>query len=486
MFGLISTKANANGAIAPTRSAGAATEEGVQLSPIEQEILEEHDSLIEMGRELAELQRIPTGDRTPEQETRMAELLQAQQQIREAFQEFLARPDVEATIAQLRQSQRQQTLDLRSIEALQDNLRQLEQEAVLLYPLILEDRLELVLLTADAPPIRRSINVSQTELNQTVLEFRQALQNPRSNPQTSAQQLYNWLIQPFENELEAADADAILYAPDGVLRYVPLAALHTGEQWLVENYIVNTITAASLTDFGQSPQQPPRVLAAAHTEGSFEVTVGDRSLQLSGFQFAAPEVEAIAELMPDTTVLLNDEFTPDNLFLQMNDYTIVHIAANVWIVPSGPDDSFILFGNGDRVSLSDMRNWNLSNVDLLVLSACETGVGETLGSGDEILGFGYTVQRAGARAAIAPLWQVDDFGTKELMVAFYRSLQQGQSYAEALRQAQLSLITFESMPAPRQLKGIEVGAPVEAPVDRQGRFSHPYYWAPFILIGNGL
>ena len=127
-----------------------------------------------------------------------------------------------------------------------------------------------------------------------------------------------------------------------------------------------------------------------------------------------------------------------------------------------PEDSFILFGNGDRVTLLDMKNWFLPNVDLVVLSAAETNISGRMGNGKEIVGFGYQMQNAGVETIIASLWRVNDDSDK-LMNTFYTVLQEGKSKAEALREAQISMITG---------------------IDKQR--SSPYYWASFILIGNGL
>ena len=148
---------------------------------------------------------------------------------------------------------------------------------------------------------------------------------------------------------------------------------------------------------------------------------------------------------------------------------------------------FILFGNGDRANFRDVETWPLKNTDLVVLSACETGVGGQLGDGKEILGFGYLMQKAGARAAIASLWTVDDGGTQALMNAFYTALENGNTpKAESLRQAQIALITGDYT-ALGQERGIFVVERIrDIPGNVSDRLSHPYYWAPFILIGNGL
>jgi CHAT domain-containing protein len=139
------------------------------------------------------------------------------------------------------------------------------------------------------------------------------------------------------------------------------------------------------------------------------------------------------------------------------------------------------------VTLRDVESWNLPGVDLVVLSACETGVGGEFGTGEEILGFGYLMQQAGAKAVMASLWSVDDGGTQVLMNAFYRRLQGSHlTKAEALRQAQLALIAGDEGVLGKQ-RGIIVVQPREGESRAvENRLSHPYYWAPFILIGNGL
>jgi CHAT domain-containing protein len=132
----------------------------------------------------------------------------------------------------------------------------------------------------------------------------------------------------------------------------------------------------------------------------------------------------------------------------------------------------------------------LSNVDLVVLSACRTAASTSgeLGNGEEILGFGYQIQRTGAEAAIASLWYVSDGGTQGLMNAFYTALQTGKmTKAEALRQAQIALITGDYT-ALGNRRGLEVGERIKnsLPSEVSNRLNHPFYWAPFILIGNGL
>ncbi|HEY9610052.1 CHAT domain-containing protein, partial [Allocoleopsis sp.] len=347
--------------------------------------------------------------------------------------------------------------------------------------------LELVLVTPYAPPIRRTVAVKKSELNQTIVDFRTALKNPSFDAKTPAQKLYNWLIKPLENDLTQAKAKTIIYAPDGQLRYIPLAALYDGNQWLVQRFGINNITALSLTDFNTKPQPKLQVLAAAFTSGSYNVQVGNETFSFSGLKYAGVEVENLAKTVSSTTKVLDKQFNQGTI-LQMNDYSVVHLATHAAFVTGQPEQSFILFGDGSRANLRDVGSWRLPNVDLMVLSACETGLGDKLGDGKEVLGFGYQMQQTGARAAIASLWTVDDGGTQALMDAFYAALENGNTTkAEALRQAQVALITgdYKVLGEQRGL-GVQKRISSSLPPKVSSSLSHPYYWAPFILIGNGL
>ncbi len=460
---------------------------GAGALPSEVGLVDLYNQTVAQGRELAQLRQIPRRDRTEIQQQRIAALVTNQQSQRANFNDFIRSADVQALVQTLDANSQGQNLDLRDLSALQDNLRQLDQ-AVLLYPLILEDRLELVLVTADAPPVHYTVPVTANELQQTIARLGVALTSPTGDVQTPARQLYDWLMRPLEGALAQADAQTLLYAPDGQLRYVPLAALHDGNQWLVENYRVTNLTAASLTDFDAPPATVHSLLAAAFSTGQYQVTVGTRQVSLAGLPFAGVEVETLAAVFADSTVLLNQAFDPATTIPQLDDYSLVHLATHAEFLPGDPEASFILFGNGDRVTLRDVATWSLRNVQLVVLSACQTGVGGTLGNGEEILGFGYQLQRAGAHSTIASLWSVDDGGTQALMTAFYQTLSRGTSKAEALRQAQLALLNDDQAILSQTQRSIGV-----VPVAGTGRnaqipssFSHPYYWAPFILIGNGL
>lgn len=407
-------------------------------------------------------------------ETELFEFVLKDQSFAEKFNQLIRSPGLVNRLEQLNRITQGENLDIQNFNRLQERLGELSKNAVILYPLVLSDRLELVLVMPDYPPIYRSVAITQAELEQGIEDFRMALTNPIKRSRIklayqSGQKLYDWLIKPIENDLALLKVDTIIYAPDGKLRYIPLAALYDGDRWLVERYRINNITAASLTHFEPQPLGNIKMFAAAFTEGSYEFEVGQQKLNLSGLEFAGEEVENIVNLIPNTTTLFNQTFNRETtLPSQLNEYDIVHFATHAAFMDGQPEESFILLGDGSRITLRDLETWSLPHVQLMVLSACQTAVGNFLGNGQEILGFGYQMQKAGVKAAIASLWSVDDRGTKRLMTEFYHQYSQGNiTKAEALRQAQLSLITGNNQESNHQ------------------RLQHPYYWASFILIGNG-
>ncbi|MBG1240501.1 CHAT domain-containing protein [Nostoc sp. NZL] len=454
----------------------------------EQEILQKYNvlqnSAIQLGQELTKLRKIPETTRTTAQQQKIAQLVQLEEELNKQFNQFIHSPDVVKLVNQLSREVKLQNIDLADLDAFRDDLRRLN--AVMLYPLILDDRLELVIITPDAPPLRRPVKVKREELNQVIADFRSALEHRDDNVKIPAQKLYNWLIKPLEADLKQAKATTIIYASDGQLRYIPLAALYDGNQWLVQNYRINNITAKSLTNFNNVHQSKLKVLAGAFADIklSYSVRIGQEEHSLRGLPFAGQEVANLAVSIADTTQFLDKDFSLEAMKPRMNEFNIVHLATHAAFVPGQPEDSFILFGNGDRPTLRDIESWTLNNVDLVVLSACETGIGGKFGNGEEILGLGYQFQSRGARAAIASLWSVNDGGTQALMNVFYAQLIQGNlSKTEALRQAQIALITGRQDAAGKQRNSIEIEA---LPSNVSDKLSHPYYWAAFILIGNGL
>ena len=180
-------------------------------------------------------------------------------------------------------------------------------------------------------------------------------------------------------------------------------------------------------------------------------------------------------------------------------HTVIHIASHFRFQPGNEAGSFLLLGDGTRLSLSDLKTMPslFGGVQLLTLSACDTGIGDTVGDGTEIEGFGVLAQKKGAKAVVASLWPVADESTSKLMQEFYR-FRQGSpraSKAEALRQAQLALLHGRGAPAgSARNRGVTLADPLSSgeksapsfPIDPNTPFAHPYYWAPFFLMGNWL
>ncbi|MFM7602471.1 MAG: CHAT domain-containing protein [Pseudanabaena sp.] len=348
-----------------------------------------------------------------------------------------------------------QQLPKTEINKVPDYLNQIPQGTVLLYPFILGDRLEIILFSPNNLPIRRTTKISKDQLETLIVDFRAGLLDAGSEDfREPSLQLYNLLIKPIEAELVQFKAKTILYAPDGQLRYIPIAALYDGKQLLVEKYQISNLIAYTLSDFSPQPKNSPNVLA-----GAFGGKAGDRKFGQTALPATVREAQAIANSFNNSVTLIEEQFSRQAIESKFKNHNILHLATHAEFNIGAPDQSFIIFGHGDKIRINEITNWQISNIDLIILSACQTGLGK-LGSGVEILGFGYQVQKAGAKQAIASLWKVDDLGTQALMTAFYGELGD-VTVTEALRRAQVSLIKSKD-------------------------YNHPYYWSAFFAIGNGL
>ena len=350
-----------------------------------------------------------------------------------------------------------QQLPKTEINKVPDYLNQIPRGTVLLYPFILGDRLEIILFAPNNLPIRRTTKISKDQLETLISDFRAGLLDAGSEDfREPSIQLYNLLIKPIEAELVQFQAKTILYAPDGQLRYIPIAALYDGKQWLAEKYQISNLIAYTLSDFTPQPKNAPNILA-----GAFGGKAGDRKFGQTALPATVREVQAIANSFQHSVTLIEEQFSRKASESKFKNHNILHLATHAEFNSGAPDNSFIIFGNGDKIRLNEITDWQIPNIDLIILSACQTGVGK-LGSGVEILGFGYQVQKAGAKQAIASLWSVNDEGTQALMESFYDELKKGDvSSTEALHRAQVALI-------------------------KSKKYNHPNYWSAFFAIGNGL
>ncbi|MEL6136707.1 MAG: CHAT domain-containing protein [Cyanobacteria bacterium J06628_6] len=376
-----------------------------------------------------------------------------------ALDAFLSQPEVVATLEHLQDAD---ALQPPSLKQLRLDLQALPSPAVILYPLVLEDRLELLLITPEGPPLHRTIPVTKALLQAKVSALRQQLGSPAGTVKPDASQLYDWIVRPFEAALAEQGIENIIYVPDSVLHYIPLSVFRDRDrnEWLVEQYTSHNLTASSVGELGQRPATPFKVLAGAFTDAQTQpvsVPIGEASLSFYGLTYAGQEVDFLQDTLP-TVVLRDQDFTRRRLQTQLQGQNIVHLATHAAFVPGRPEDSFILLGDGDSMTLAELADWSLPGVELVVLSACQTGIGH-IEDGLEILGMGFQIQRTEALAALASFWNVNDRSAARLMQQFYTGLANDQTKVAALRQAQLDLIA-------------------------QG-WSQPYHWAPFVVIGNG-
>ncbi len=421
------------------------------------------------SKELEELRKTPPDQRNAKQKQRLEELAKREKELNTYFNQFVDSPEVTATVEKLNRVSNVRNVNLESIKQVRNTLKKIP-NSVLLYPFILEDRIELILTTADAPPIRRTVKVTRSDLSKKILQFLGDVRDPSSEDvKKSSQELYNILIRPIESDLNQAGTKTIIYAPDGLLRYVPISALYDGKQWLVERYATNIITANNLSNLDPKVSRNFRVLAGAFPEQDVSLKVDSRTYSFTGLKSAILEVNQIAKNFPNTTKLLGASFkrTDTEKELSENNFGIVHLATHGNFIPDAPQNSFIVFGDGESIKLKDIRNWTLKNVDLVVLSACDTAKGSITenSEGVEVVGLGFYLTESGAKAAIATLWKIDDVGTEALMSRFYATLSQADlPSVEVLRQTQIDMIRSQNS---------------------SRNYSHPYYWAAFILIGNG-
>jgi len=372
-----------------------------------------------------------------------------------------------------------------SVETIRNTLNTINAETgthpVIVYAVSLPDQLELIMVVPDGTPIRKTIPAANRAAFQKKLnEFYKLVTNsdlPPDSLKPSAQQLYSWMIAPLEPHLEALGIDTLIFAMDAGLRTIPMAALHDGEQFLIEKYALGSIPSISLTNTRYNPVKDAPVLAM----GASEFT-DQRPLP------AVPiELETITQQVWSGDAYLNDQFTLTNLQQkrQQEPWQIIHLASHANFQEGDPSNSYIQLWD-TKLQLDQMRQlgWHEKpQVDLLVLSACRTA----FGSVEAELGFAGLAVKAGVKSALASLWSVDDGGSFALMSGFYNQLGQPDVTikAEALRRAQIAMLRGEVRVESGELRGLGEGKnrPVVSGLPDKD-FSHPYYWAAFTMIGS--
>jgi CHAT domain-containing protein len=366
---------------------------------------------------------------------------------------------------------------------------------VLIYPLILKDKLQFLLAFKSNKggvtfrPFESAITAEQ--LTTTITRFRNQLENPSDiqTLKTTSQTLYNALIKPLEPELKAANIKHLVFAPDSTIRYIPLAALHDGKNYLIERYTISTITAASKTDTQErSPIPiPGQNQLLAMGASTFPNTPFSSLLNVPIELDAITQTPTTTGIYPGTEVL-DRAFNFDSLKtnLKTGTYKILHLATHGAFIPGNVEQSYIVPGSGPNLttdSIDTLANYGLGNLHLVVLSACQTGVGDRASDGIEIPGISHFFLKNDVKSVLASLWNVSDASTALLMQKFYTYLAQGKTKAEALQQVQTEFLNSKLTTQDLPRAGVRLYIPGQLPPDS---LAHPYYWAPFILIGNSL
>lgn len=347
---------------------------------------------------------------------------------------------------------------------LTQDINKIDRKAAYIYPIILEDRLA-VISQLPGQPLKHSVTpVKQIEVEETALELRSNILK-RNRPEDvieRATRVYNWLIEPLEKDLEnnSSEVKTVVFVLDGVLRNIPMSVLYDGkrQEYLMQKpYALAVVPGLQLFDLRPLQRERLKVLTAGVSE---QRHFGGRSF--SKLPNVVQELQQIKNIVPSES-LLNPKFTGGNLEQQINSgaFSVVHIATHGKF-SSNPEETFILtydrlLDSNNLNNLLRVNNQSSSNIiELLVLSACETAKGDNRAT----LGLAGIAVRAGARSTLATLWQVSDRSTSELMEQFYKQLTKPEiTKAEALHQAQLELFK---------------------------QYKAPYYWAPYVLVGNWL
>lgn len=329
-----------------------------------------------------------------------------------------------------------------------------------LYPIILSDRVEVILSLPDAPLQHYAAAVEQAQVEKTLSQLRIELAQPYTSPEsmTLAQQVYDWLLRPAAADLEQSQVKTLAFVLDGKLRDVPMAALYDGDRYLVESYAVALAPGLQLI----APQPLETKQLQALTAGLTQSRHG-----FSPLAYVSSELTQIEEVLPSRS-LVDEAFTTSTLADQIADlpFPIVHLATHGQF-SSNADETFVLAWD-KPIQVKDfdtlLRRRNSPDaaaeaaIELLVLSACDTAAGDDRAT----LGLAGLALRAGARSTLASLWALDDESGARLMGQFYRELaQSGISKAEALRRAQLTMLDDPD-------------------------YRHPIHWSPFVLVGNWL
>ncbi|MBD2292777.1 CHAT domain-containing protein [Anabaena sphaerica FACHB-251] len=339
---------------------------------------------------------------------------------------------------------------------------QIDRTSAIFYTIVLKDRLEVIVALPDQTLYHHSEQLSQSEIEDHIEELRVKLARRseivfQKQMLGLSQKVYNWLIKPAEEKLQANKVKNLVFISDGLLRNIPMSVLYDGKQYLIEKYSIANAPSLQLIDPKALVREQIQVLGGGLSEARFG---------FPALPNVVSELERIKAQVPSSLLLKNDAFTDKQLEQKVNQnpYQVVHLATHGEF-SSKAEDTFVLTWN-EKLNVDDLNNLLRSDqkqirpIELLVLSACKTAAGDKRAT----LGLAGMAVRAGARSTLASLWYVDDEATALLMTKFYQELSNNKhTKAEILRNAQLAILR-----------------------DKNTKFSHPYYWSAFVLVGNWL
>jgi CHAT domain-containing protein len=394
---------------------------------------------------------------------------------------------------------------------LQDSLAKLGPRVMGIRLLLGEDHAYAIVVTANARK-KFELKATPADIRSKTFEALKALGTPASDPRPQLTQLYSMIVAPLEDELKAIEAapgaqgsvPTLLWSLDDALRYVPMGALYDGNHYLVERFHNVLFTPESYGHMTVSPIQngnPPSALAMGLSKsyGGLPALPG-----------VMPELDAVVHdpSVPeshgpmDGKLLPNEQFTLAALKTELGSgkgFPVVHIASHFVLVAGSGDEPFLMMG-GDNAGDAHGFEWNLSDMEnspvafhgtrLLTLSACSTAKDYKSRNGLEMDSLGMVAQQKDAEAVLATLWDVNDLSTSRIMSDFYSRWVKdpAEGKAEALRQAQLAFLHGSAITpngaTPGGGGGRGIQAVVESPAIAGLGYAHPYYWAPFVLIGN--
>ncbi|MCE2703745.1 MAG: CHAT domain-containing protein, partial [Nostocales cyanobacterium LE14-WE4] len=330
-------------------------------------------------------------------------------------------------------------------------------ETTVIQPVILNNDIALFLLTRDKikvikVPLPAKFDDLLTKTSESISNRKNA------NYLENLEKLHKLLISPLEKEIQATKPKQISIIATGKLRYIPFEALYDGNQYLIEKYPISYLTRLSSRSL--------QITTTSNTPTARKVLAFGNPKPNSPFSLngTESEVKAIIPIFPGSEYFMNNKATLSNFKTQISRFSILHLATHgcfqkgeCTLNTGGKlKENTLLFADKSW-HIQDAGLLGLQNVELVTLSACQTSL-NTNSNGEEISGLAYLFERAGSKAVIATLWGVADEETKEIMVEFYQNLKQGMRKDEAFRQGKLSQIKNNV---------------------------HPFYWSPFVLIGDG-